>query len=67
MAPSKTAPADFTAFTKMMSKALKLGQEHKQAKRDPATPLELAIELKSEARGVSMMYLRESYMAGFNW
>ena len=58
---------DFPAFTRMMAKALKLGNEHKTAKRAQATPLELAIELKAETRGILMLYLREAYLAGYNF
>jgi len=65
--PKKT---DFETFARMMGKALKMGHEHKDDAREQATPLELAITLKvpgAEARSVHVLYLREAYLAGYNF
>lgn len=66
----KTPKTDFDAFARMMGKALRLGRAHKEKGRAQATPLELAIELKvpgAAARSLFVLYLRESYLAGFNF
>ena len=71
MAPKpKTKKTDFDAFARMMAKALRMGQEHNETQRAQATPLELAVNLKvpgAEARSLLVLYLRESYLAGFNF
>jgi len=66
----KSKKIDFDLFARMMAKALRMGQEHRETRRAQATPLELAVNLKvpgAEARSVYVLYLRESYLAGFNF
>lgn len=66
----KTKTTDFEAFARMMAKAIRMGREDRKARRSKATPLELAVTLKvpgEEARSVYVLYLRESYLAGFNF
>jgi hypothetical protein len=66
----KTKKTDFEGFARMMSKAVKMGRDHKVARQAQATPLELAVELKvpgAEARSIYVLYLRESYLAGYNF
>lgn len=68
MATKKTtAEAQFAKFARLMSKAVRLGHEHQDEKRAQATPVELAVELKMEPRSLSMLYLREAYLAGYNF
>jgi len=67
---AKPKTTDFAAFTRMMGRAIKMGYAHKESKREQATPLELAVNLKvpgAEARSVYVLYLREAYLAGFNF
>jgi len=67
---AKLKKTNFDVFARMMAKALRMGQEHRETRRAQATPLELAVNLKvpgSEARSVYVLYLRESYLAGFNF
>lgn len=73
-APMATKPklkkTSFDAFARMMAKALRMGQEHRETRTAQATPLELAVNLKvpgSEARNVYVLYLREAYLAGYNF
>lgn len=69
-AKPKTKKTDFPAFARMMGRAVQLGNVHKRTKQAQATPLELAVALKVpgfEARSLLVLYLRESYLAGFNF
>jgi len=69
-AKPKSKKTNFSAFARMMGKAVQLGNEHKQAKQAQVTPLELAVALKVpgfEARSLLVLYLREAYLAGFNF
>jgi hypothetical protein len=68
--PKKLPKTDFDSFARMMGKAVKLGHEHRVTSREQATPLELAVSLKvpgAEARSLYVLYLRESYLAGYNF
>jgi hypothetical protein len=71
MAPKpKVTKTSFDSFARMMGKAVRLGQAHRAIRQAPATPLELAVNLKvpgAEARSVYVLYLRESYLAGYNF
>ena len=65
--PPKT---NFDSFARMMGKAVRLGHEHKEEDRAQATPLELAVNLKvpgEDARNITVLYLREAYLAGYNF
>jgi len=67
---AKAKKTDFPSFARMMAKAITLGYEHKNERRDQATPLELAVCLKvpgAEARSLHVLYLREAYLAGYNF
>ena len=69
-AKPKLKRTDFAVFSRMMHKALLLGHEHRKIRQAHATPLELAVTLKvpgSEARSLIVLYLRESYLAGYNF
>lgn len=69
-AKPKAKPVTFDAFARMMGQALKLGRKHRLARQDQATPLELAVALKvpgEDARSLHVLYLRESYLAGYNF
>jgi len=69
MAP-KLKKTDFDAFARMMAKAVKLGRAHRVKRQAQATPLELAVGLKvpgTEARSIFVLYLREAYLAGYNF
>jgi hypothetical protein len=70
MATKPKKKTDFTSFAKMMGRAVKLGFQHRASRQAQATPLELAVALKvpgAEARSLYVLYLRESYLAGFNF
>lgn len=58
---------DFPAFSRAMGRALKLGRTHREEGRVPATPLELLTSVKFPASGATAIYLREAYLAGFNF
>lgn len=71
MAPKpKTKKTDFDSFARMMGRAVRLGRAHRAARQAQATPLELAVNLRvpgAEARSVYVLYLREAYLAGYNF
>jgi hypothetical protein len=67
---AKTKKTEFPVFVRMMAKALRMGREHRTSRRAQSTPLELAVNLKvpgAEARSLYVLYLRESYLAGYNF
>lgn len=69
-AKSKPKKTNFPAFARMMGRAVQLGNVHRKTRQAQATPLELAATLKvpgMEARSLLVLYLRESYLAGFNF
>jgi len=71
MAPKKKIKAlDFAGFAKLLSKAAKLGNEHKQEGRASATPMELMHALRVETgdvRATHFIQLMESYRAGYSF
>ena len=64
---SKRKNDKFSAFAADMATALSLGHKDRLALRVPATPVELGLALDVEARSMSMLYLREAYLAGYNY
>jgi hypothetical protein len=60
----------FSKFVRLMGKAVALGGAHRKARKEKASPLELITALKIptlSARSVHVLYLREAYLAGYNF
>jgi hypothetical protein len=67
MASKKTG---FQKFARQMAAALRLGRQHKTLRYIETSPRALASALgilENNVRSVRMLYLREAYLAGYNF
>ena len=69
MATKKTG---FQKFARQMAAALRLGRQHKKMRYVELAPRALAVTLnalehENDARSIRMLYLREAYLAGYNF